>query len=133
MIWVVLEKMVMTVNARYRLGFGIATLLVVIGLFFCWRTGQVYDALRLEWLQRLQQVPGMAVTWLDEDRGLFHRQSQIHLCVLDPERILSSEQLPQLPSHLQALLRHSGVADVYNQPGYPGSAWPVAGPSRVAL
>lgn len=84
-----------------------------MGYFFCWRTGQVYDALRLEWLQRLQQVPGMAVTWLDEDRGLFHRQSQIHLCVLDPERILSSEQLPQLPSHLQALLRHSGVADVY--------------------
>ncbi|MGL4207086.1 MAG: hypothetical protein ACRCRW_13325 [Aeromonadaceae bacterium] len=61
----------------------------------------------------MQQIPGMAVTWLDEDRGLFHRNSQLHLCVLDPERILSSEQLPQLPSHLQALLRHSGVADLY--------------------
>ena len=103
----------MTSVKSYRLWLTVLGVMLVLSMILCWRTGQVYDALRLDWLQRMQQIPGMAVTWLDEDRGLFHRKSQLHLCVLDPEQILSSEQLPQLPSHLQALLRHSGVVDLY--------------------
>ena len=90
--------------------FGVGVFLAVL---LSWRTGQVYDAMRLEWFQRLQQIPGMAVTWHEEERGLFSRQSQLHLCILDPERVLASEQLPSLPAHLQSLLRRSGVVDLY--------------------
>lgn len=91
----------------------ITTLLFFIFFFFCWRMGQAYDSLRHETLTRLQQVPGIAVSWLDDESSLLHRHGHIQISILAPETWFSSPAMPTLPPAVQTLLRRSGTTDLY--------------------
>ena len=91
----------------------ITTLFLFIFLFFCWRSSQAYETLRTETLTRLQQVPGIAVSWLDDESSLLHRHGHIQISILAPEEWFASPSMPTLPPAVQTLLRKSGTADLY--------------------
>lgn len=65
----------------------------------------------LKSLTRLQQVPGIAVSWLDDESSLLHRHG--HISILAPEEWFASPSMPTLPPAVQTLLRKSGTADLY--------------------
>lgn len=100
------------------------TLLLFVFLFFCWRSAEAYDRLRSETLLRLQQIPGIAVSWLDDDSSPISRHGHIQISILAPEAWFASNAMPSLPPAVQTLLRKSGTADLYLEldtlilPGY---------------
>ncbi len=99
-------------------------LLLFVFLFFCWRSAEAYDRLRSETLTRLQQIPGIAVSWQDDDSSPISRHGHIQISILAPEEWFASGSMPSLPPAVQTLLRKSGTADLYLEldtlilPGY---------------
>ncbi len=70
------------------------SLLLVLFVAFTLQSGSRYEAQRQDWLERLNQTPGMGATWFSYDEGLFRHSGELHLSLVDPVSLLTALGLP---------------------------------------